>query len=149
MPQPFTTLSPDQVAEVETLAAVLNAQQIADYFGMGRRTFYSLMERDGEVAARYKRGKARAVGSVAQSLISKARAGNVTAMIFYLKTQAGWRETVTTEITTGPVVGSTSAREQLMEKLERLAVHQAQFAPLDITPAPLPLPGTEVDHEGL
>ncbi len=34
------------------------------------------------------------MGAVAQSLITKARAGNVTAMIFYLKTQGGWRETL-------------------------------------------------------
>lgn len=87
------TLTESQLAEVETLAALLTSDQIADVFGMGRRTFYELMARDEEIAARYKRGKARAVGSVAQSLVSKAKAGNVTAMIFYLKTQGGWRET--------------------------------------------------------
>jgi hypothetical protein len=86
-------LTAAEKAEVETLAAVLSAEQIADYLGMGRRTFYSVMERDEDVAARYKRGRARAVGAVAQSLITKARGGNVTAMIFYLKTQGGWRET--------------------------------------------------------
>jgi hypothetical protein len=86
-------LTEAQKAEVETLAAVLTAEQVADYFGIGRRTFYAMMERDEEIAARYKKGKARAVGSIAQGLISKARSGNVTAMIFFLKTQAGWRET--------------------------------------------------------
>lgn len=80
-------------AEVETLAAVLSSEQIADYLGMARRTFYDAMERDDDLAARYKRGRARAVGAVAQSLITKARGGNITAMIFYLKTQGGWRET--------------------------------------------------------
>ena len=89
----FKALRPDQIAEVETLAAVLTAQQMADYFGIGRTTFFALIERDPEIGERYKRGKARAVGSVAQSLIAKARAGNVIAMIFYLKTQGGWRET--------------------------------------------------------
>ena len=92
MPQPFTELTDVQMAEVETLAAVLSAKQMADYFGMGRTTFYNLMNREPEVAERYKRGRARAVGAVAQSLIAKARTGNVTAMIFFLKTQAGWRE---------------------------------------------------------
>ena len=99
------TLSEAQIAEVETLAAVLTAEQISDYFCIGRRTFYSIMERDEEVAARYKRGKARAVGSVAQNLIAKARAGNVTAMIFYLKTQGGWRETDRLELS-GPDGGN-------------------------------------------
>ncbi|MBC7737879.1 MAG: helix-turn-helix domain-containing protein [Candidatus Saccharibacteria bacterium] len=86
-------LSDAQKAEVETLAAVLTTEQIADFFGIGRRTFYDLMARDEEIAARYKKGKARAIGAIAQTLISKARAGDTTSMIFYLKTQAGWRET--------------------------------------------------------
>jgi hypothetical protein len=85
-------LSDTQKAEVETLAAVLTTEQIADYFGIGRRTFYSLMERDEEIAARYKKGRARAIGAVAQTLITKARAGDTIAMLFYLKTQGGWRE---------------------------------------------------------
>ena len=93
MARPEKALRPDQLAEIETLAAVLTPQQMADYFGIGRTTFFGLIERDAEIGERYKRGKARAVGSVAQSLITKARAGNVTAMIFYLKTQGGWRET--------------------------------------------------------
>lgn len=92
--RPPVTLTEAQRAEVETLAAVLNAEQIADFLGIGRTTFFSLLNRDEELSERYKRGKARAVGAVAQSLVTKARGGNVTAMIFYLKTQGGWRETV-------------------------------------------------------
>lgn len=88
------TLTEAQRAEVETLAAVLNAEQIADFLGVGRTTFFALLNRDEDLGERYKRGKARAVGAVAQSLVTKARAGNVTAMIFFLKTQGGWRETV-------------------------------------------------------
>jgi len=86
-------LSEAQKAEVETLAAVLTAEQVADYFGIGRRTFYSMMQRDEEIAARYKRGKAKAIGVIAQGLINKARSGDTTSMIFFLKTQGGWRET--------------------------------------------------------
>ena len=93
MPGKFKTLTEAQRAEVETLAAVLNAEQIADYFGIGRTTLFALMDRDPDIAERYKRGKARAIGAIAQSLISKARGGDTACMIFYLKTQAGWRET--------------------------------------------------------
>lgn len=92
--RPPVTLREAQRAEVETLAAVLNAEQIADFLGIGRTTFFALLNRDEDLSERYKRGKARAVGAVAQSLVTKARAGNVTAMIFFLKTQGGWRETV-------------------------------------------------------
>ena len=93
-----TELGEAQKAEVETLAAVLTTEQIADYFGIGRRTFYDLMVRDEEIAARYKKGKARAIGAIAQTLISKARAGDTVSMLFYLKTQGGWRETQAIEI---------------------------------------------------
>ena len=91
------SLGPAQMAEVETLAAVLTAEQVADYFGIGRTTFYALMRRDPEIAARYKKGKARAIGAIAQGLIAKARSGDTVSMIFYLKTQGGWRETLHVE----------------------------------------------------
>ncbi len=97
MGRPARVLSEAEKAEVETLAAVLSTEQIADYLGMGRRTFYSLMQGDDDLAARYKRGRAKAIGAIAQSLIDKARSGNTTAMIFFLKTQAGWRETIAVE----------------------------------------------------
>ena len=90
-------LTEAQTSEVETLAAVLTAEQIADYFGIGRTTFFAMLNRDPGIAERYKRGKARAIGAIAQSLIAKARAGDTTSMIFYLKTQAGWRETTAME----------------------------------------------------
>jgi len=86
-------LTADQKAQVEALAAYLSQDQIADYLGIGRTTFQSMIERDPEISERYKRGKAKAVGLVAQGLLQKARAGDTTSAIFYLKTQAGWRET--------------------------------------------------------
>jgi hypothetical protein len=103
--RPTVALTPAQKAEVETLAAVLNTEQIADYFGISRNTFAAIRERDPDVDERYKRGKARAIGAVAQSLIQKARAGNVACMIFYLKTQAGWRETNAVEHDVGDAIG--------------------------------------------
>ena len=93
MPRPPITLTEAQVVEVETLAALLSLDQIADYFGICRNTFRAIRERDEEVAARYKRGKAKAIAHVANGLLQKARAGDTTSSIFYLKTQAGWRET--------------------------------------------------------
>lgn len=87
------TLNDEQRAQVEALAAYLTQEQIADYFGIGRTTWFSILERDPDISERYKRGKARAIGAVAQNLIKKARDGDNACMMFYLKTQAGWRET--------------------------------------------------------
>ena len=101
--RPLTTLTDAQRAEVETLSAVLTAEQIADFLGIGRTTFFALLNRDEDLSERYKRGKARAIGAVAQSLVTKARSGNVTAMIFFLKTQGGWRESVDLAVKQDPV----------------------------------------------
>lgn len=43
-------------------------------------------------------GKIDANAAVAGTLFSRARAGNMTAAIFWLKTQAGWKETQVNEI---------------------------------------------------
>jgi hypothetical protein len=91
--RPPTVLNDEEVAQVEALGAVLSIEQIADYFGIAKTTFYAIMERQPEVSLRYKRGKAKAIGIVSQGLLKKAREGDNTAAIFYLKTQAGWRET--------------------------------------------------------
>lgn len=93
MPPKPKTLTDDQRAQVEALAAYLTQEQIADFFGMARNTFAAICEREPDVLERYKRGKAKAIGAVAQGLIQQARNGDKVAAMFYLKTQAGWRET--------------------------------------------------------
>lgn len=98
--RPAIILTDEQVAQTEALGAVLSIEQIADYFGIGKTTFYAIMDRQPEVSERYKKGKAKAIGSVAQGLLQQARDGNTTAAMFYLKTQAGWRETQQIDHTT-------------------------------------------------
>lgn len=136
--QPFT-LTEQQKAEVETLAAVLTAEQVADYFGIGRRTFYAMMQRDEEIAARYKRGKAKAIGVIAQGLINKARAGDTTSMIFFLKTQAGWRETSQIEhmLPAEPDISPDSAFQKVAAYLDGIRSRQQATA---LTSAPEAVP---------
>lgn len=91
--RPQKKLDEKQIAQVEALAAYLSTEQIADYFKIARNTFAAICERQPEVFEQYKKGRAKAIGNIAKSLISQAQAGNTTAAIFYLKTQAGWKET--------------------------------------------------------
>lgn len=91
--RPRIELTKKQKGEMETLASVLSTEQIADYLGIGRSTFFEILDRDPEVSGLYKKGRAKAVGLVAQNLLQKARSGDLGAQIFYLKTQAGWKET--------------------------------------------------------
>ncbi len=63
------------------------------------------------------RGKAKANVKVAQTLFNKATSGDVTAMIWWTKSQMGWREVQKHEVTGadgGPV---------LFTKIERVIVH--------------------------
>lgn len=93
MARPQKKLDDKQIAQVEALASVLTIEQIADYFGIARNTFNAICERQPEVFAHYKKGKTKAIANVAQNLIKQAQDGNTTAIIFFLKTQAGWKET--------------------------------------------------------
>ena len=106
--RPEIELTEDQIKEVETLAAVLSTGDIADYFGIGRTTFYALMERNPDISERYKKGRAKAKGAIAGSLIQKARSGELGAQIFYLKTQCGYTETqrIETDINVQHVISS-------------------------------------------
>lgn len=90
--QPQIVFDSAQILQVEKLASVLSKSQMADYFNISETTLRAIESRQPEVLDAYKRGKAKAIGSVAQNLISQAQSGNTSAAIFYLKTQAGWRE---------------------------------------------------------
>lgn len=93
MARPKKSLTVEQAAQVEALAAYLTQEQIADYLGIARNTFARIVDEDPLVYERYKRGKAKAIGTAAKTVLDAIRDGNLTAAFFYLKTQAGWRET--------------------------------------------------------
>ena len=81
-----------KIAQVEALAAVLSKKQLADYFGICENTLREVEGRQPEVSEAYQKGRGKAIAGVGSNLITQARNGNVTAAIFYLKTQAGWKE---------------------------------------------------------
>lgn len=134
MPPTFIDLTEDQRAEVETLAALLNQDQIADYFGISRTTFIAMRRRDADIDARYKRGKAKAIAHVAKGLLMKACAGDTVSSIFYLKTQGGWRETAAVEHQVDP--GVTQIVRQMVSPRQHLkALIDAQAERLAIVDA--------------
>lgn len=90
--RPSTILTDEDIIKVEALASTLTIPQIADYFGFEQTTFYRIMERQPSVKQRYKKGKSHVISSVADNLVSKAKEGDTTAQMFFLKTQAGWKE---------------------------------------------------------
>lgn len=127
MGRPIITLDAEQVREVETLAALLNQDQIADYLGIARNTFRAICARDEEVAARYKKGKAKAIAHVANGLLQKARAGDTTCAIFYLKTQAGWVDTPKAQAPGVHEASTNGGKDTLQQMLDEIAERGARI----------------------
>ncbi len=90
--RPKFVFEQDQIANLEQLASYLTKGQLADYYGISENTFRAVEERQPEVFEAYKKGRAKQTVIMAQNLVQMAMAGNVTAAIFYLKTQSGWKE---------------------------------------------------------
>ena len=90
--RPAVELTAEQVIELKALAAVLNKSQVADYFGISENTLRAIEKRQPEVSEAYKKGRVNQIAGMGSNLIKLAKAGNVSANIFYLKTQAGWKE---------------------------------------------------------
>lgn len=90
--RPAKELSQSEITQVEALAAVLTKGQVADYFGITEKTFREIEKRQPEVSTAYKKGRVKQCADMGKNLVKLAQEGNVAANIFYLKTQAGWKE---------------------------------------------------------
>jgi hypothetical protein len=90
--RPSVEFTTEQIIELKALASVLNKSQVADYFGICENTLRAIEKRQPEVSEAYKKGRVNQIAGMGSNLIQLAKKGNVTANIFYLKTQAGWKE---------------------------------------------------------
>ena len=91
--RPTIVFTDEQLKELEILSAICTLDEIADYFGIARETFRQIKIRDEEVSSLYKKGRIQAKGVMGSRLFKKGVIeGDVTAMIFYMKTQGGWKE---------------------------------------------------------
>lgn len=127
--RPPKTLSYEQEVQLEALASVLTTAQIADHFGMARSTLAKLMAEDPALRARFDMGRAKAIEEVGNKLLEKCRKGDTASIIFFLKTQAGWRETSKLEVSGpegGPVQTLDVSKLSDAALAEMLAVADAQ-----------------------
>lgn len=80
--------------QVESLAANgLTQEQIAAALGISESTLTKRKKENTDFTDAIKRGKAKGIALVTNKLMESIKGGNMTAMIFFLKTQAGWKET--------------------------------------------------------
>lgn len=104
--------------EVEALAANgLTQQQIADSLGISVSTIESRLRENEEFKDAIKRGKSKGIAMIANQLFKKAKSGDTTSMIFFLKTQAGWKETQTVEAKVNLADEVTSLMKEISEEV--------------------------------
>lgn len=81
------------IEDVKVLAGRgLTQEQIANYLGISEGFITELKHRHPEFAEAIKEGKAKMISLAAGKLIELVKKGNLSAICFYLKTQARWRE---------------------------------------------------------
>ena len=94
-PKPWAP-SPEEVEKIKLYAGLGSTQvQVARLIGVCE----DLIARHPQAKAAFEEGKAQTIAKVAGSLVRKALNGDTTSAIFYLKTQAGWKETQVQEHT--------------------------------------------------
>ena len=92
MPPKARVMTKKELTEIEKISGFMTTDQIADFFGIGRTTFFHIRERQPEVMEHYKKGRAKLASQIGGKLTLNARKGDTVSQIFYLKTQCGWRE---------------------------------------------------------
>lgn len=71
----------------------LTTDDIADKLGISPATFFRHKASQDKIMRAYKKGRKERLNRIAQKVADEAEAGDMTAAIFYLKTQGRWRTT--------------------------------------------------------
>lgn len=112
--------------KVEQLAQVCdNEEEIALALGISYRTLQNRKKDFANFATAIKKGKAKANAFVGGKLMSLIKEGNPAAIIFYMKSRCGWRETVRQEIT-GAEGDAVKVETKQQYDLSKLSVSQLE-----------------------
>ena len=121
--RPQIVIDEDLCKKAETLAAQgLTMEQIANVLGMSETTLYDKKGKFSEFSQAIKRGKDKGIASITSALFTKARNGDNTAMIFYLKNRAGWQDKIEKEtiIEQKQVIDLTRITDNELKRLKRV-----------------------------
>jgi len=92
-------LTQDDINKIEIMAGLgLTLDEIALILNISPRTLDRRIADNENVAIAYKTGRAKAKMKVTGKLFEQIEKGKIAAILFYLKTQCGWRETNKEEI---------------------------------------------------
>lgn len=122
---PRTKIEVD-LKKVEEFAQVCdNEEEIALALGISYRTLQNRKKDFANFATAIKKGKAKANAFVGGKLMSLIKEGNPAAIIFYMKSRCGWRETVRQEIT-GAEGDAVKVETKQQYDLSKLSVSQLE-----------------------
>lgn len=101
----------------EPTRATRDLVQLHTMVGTTQETIASIIGIDPKTLRKYYReeldqSKAKANATIGGALFNKAKSGDTTAMIFWMKTQAGWKETNVNEITSPDGSMSPAANQE-------------------------------------
>lgn len=90
----------DILKEVEMLAGRgLTQEQIHWYYGLKKDAWYAIVKKNPELRTSIRSGKAKTVSMVSGKLMELVKKGNLSAIIFYLKTQGRFSEKSSIRVT--------------------------------------------------
>ena len=72
----------------------LSMEQIRKYYQLDAQPWYDVLEANPKMRVAIEMGKSHRIESVISRLLGAIDKGNLSAIMFFLKSQAGWRENV-------------------------------------------------------
>lgn len=110
--RPEKVITPEMLEKVTQLASLgLTQEQIAHNIDLAASTFQKKLNELPELSECLKKGRDKGIAFVASRLMEAVKTGNMTAMIFYLKARAGWRENDTATISVQPLQISVDGKK--------------------------------------
>lgn len=97
-------LTEKEIKQLETMAGCrVKEHDMAAILGMSKTKLNELRKNNDAVEQAVLNGRAKAATNITKKAYDLAMAGNVTMLIFWLKTQQGWKEPKEAEETKQPI----------------------------------------------
>lgn len=117
-------LTPDEIRQLETMSGLrLPTHQIAAILGLSKTHLEVLIKKDDAARNAVEMGRAVASTTVRQRAYEQAIGGNTTMLIFWLKTQEGFRETDRLELS-GPNGGPIESTRELTPEMRQKKIEK-------------------------
>jgi len=124
-PKPRVVVDEEMLLKVEQLAGQgLTQEEIANYFGLKRGGWYKTINNNPIIRQHVERGRVKTLAAVSGKLMELVKKGNLSAIIFFLKTKGRWSEHKSLEITDGSKPENIKLKLDTKNPIEASKVYQ-------------------------